>query len=483
MKTITRTDERILQADIFERDAKPVRQPLGTVHEPGREIQVYRQCDVLVVGGGPSGTAAAAAAAREGADVCLLERYNHLGGLSTGGLVIWIDRMTDWEGRHVIRGFAEEVFDRLPADAVAGPPREDWGSQDPAKAHHWSFRTAAYHGIVTWSPTIDPERLKLLSQELLIERGVKLVYHSWAAMPLMEEGRVVGAAFESKEGRMAVRAKVVVDCTGDGDLFARAGAAFTDDIQENDVHHCMNTSWLFGGVDMSRWLAFRSGDPDGYNAFMAGGREACGLFERPFVSWRDDIALFMGPRQSGYSALDVDDLTSVEVRSHRAMAAHLEYFRQHAPGFQNAFMMLSAPQIGVRHARRLKGVDAVLRSRWPEGTPLPDEIGVTPAVSPKFPNISVPYGALVPIELDGLLAAGRHISCDSNSHGFMREIPQCWITGQAAGVAAALAARAGVEPRAVAIDQLQEALLAQGVYLRRREPMVQDARLAEAACG
>lgn len=282
---------------------------------------------------------------------------------------------------------------------------------------------------------------------------------------------------------MAVRAKVVVDCTGDGDLFARAGAAFTDDIQENDVHHCMNTSWLFGGVDMSRWLAFRSGDPDGYNAFMAGGREACGLFERPFVSWRDDIALFMGPRQSGYSALDVDDLTSVEVRSHRAMAAHLEYFRQHAPGFQNAFMMLSAPQIGVRHARRLKGVDAVLRSRWPEGTPLPDEIGVTPAVSPKFPNISVPYGALVPIELDGLLAAGRHISCDSNSHGFMREIPQCWITGQAAGVAAALAARAGVEPRAVAIDQLQEALLAQGVYLRRREPMVQDARLAEAACG
>jgi len=482
MKTITRTDERILQADIFERDAKPVRQPLGTVHEPGREIPVYRQCDVLVVGGGPSGTAAAAAAAREGADVCLLERYNHLGGLSTGGLVIWIDRMTDWEGRHVIRGFAEEVFDRLPADAVAGPPREDWGSQDPAKAHHWSFRTAAYHGIVTWSPTIDPERLKLLSQELLIERGVKLVYHSWAAMPLMEEGRVVGAAFESKEGRMAVRAKVVVDCTGDGDLFARAGAAFTDDIQENDVHHCMNTSWLFGGVDMSRWLAFRSGDPDGYNAFMAGGREACGLFERPFVSWRDDIALFMGPRQSGYSALDVDDLTSVEVRSHRAMAAHLEYFRQHAPGFQNAFMMLSAPQIGVRHARRLKGVDAVLRSRWPEGTPLPDEIGVTPAVSPKFPNISVPYGALVPIELDGLLAAGRHISCDSNSHGFMREIPQCWITGQAAGVAAALAARAGVEPRAVAIDQLQEALLAQGVYLRRREPMVRDARLVEAAC-
>lgn len=466
MTTVTRTDERILQSDIFARDAKEPRPELGTVHEPGRDLKVYRECDVLVVGGGPSGSAAAAAAARQGANVVLLERYNHLGGLSTGGLVIWIDRMTDWEGQLVIRGFAEELFDRLPPDAVAGPAPEDWGSQDQDKAFHWSFRTAAYHGIVTWSPTIDPERLKLLSQELLIERGVKLVYHSWAAMPLMENGRVAGATFESKEGRMAIRAKVVIDATGDGDIFARAGAAYVNDIEEADVHHCMNTSWLFGGVDMPKWIAFRSGQPEAFNAFMAGGREACGLFERPFVSWRDDIALFMGPRQSGYSALDVDDLTAVEVRSHRAMASHLEYYRQHAPGFENAYMLQSAPQIGVRHARRLKGVDAVLRSRWPDGTALPDEIGVTPAVSPKFPNISIPYGALVPETLDGLLACGRHISCDRNSHGFMREIPQCWITGQAAGVAAALAVQAGVQPRAVDLGALQQALLAQGVYLR-----------------
>jgi len=466
MKTITRTDERILSADIFDRDAKPARPRLGTLHEPGRDIPVYRECDVLVVGGGPSGTAAAAAAAREGADVVLLERYNHLGGLSTGGLVIWIDRMTDWEGKLVIRGFAEELFDRLPADAVAGPSREDWGSTDASKAGHWSLRTAAYHGVVTWSPTIDPERLKLLSQELIIERGVKLVYHSWACLPLVEDGQVRGATFESKEGRMAIRAKVVVDATGDGDLFARAGAAYVNDIEEADVHHCMNTSWLFGGVDMERWLAFRSTQPEPFAQFMAGGRESCGLFERPFVSWRNDVALFMGPRQSGYSALDVDDLTAVEVRSHRAMAAHLDYYRRHAPGFESAYMMLSAPQIGVRHARRLKGVDAVLRSRWPDGVALPDEIGVTPAVSPKFPNISIPYGALVPESLDGLLACGRHISCDRNSHGFMREIPQCWITGQAAGAAAALAVAQGVQPRMVDVPSLQAALQRQGVYLR-----------------
>ena len=484
MKTILRTDERILSADIFDRDAKQPRQDLGTWHEAGRDIPVYRECDVLVVGGGPSGTAAAAAAAKMGADVVLMERYNHLGGLSTGGLVIWIDRMTDWSGQLVIRGFAEELFDRLPADAVAGPAPGDWGSTDADKATHWSFRTAAYHGIVTWSPTLDPERLKLLSQEIVIERGVKLVYHSWGCTPVMQDGHVAGVTFESKEGRMAIRAKVVVDATGDGDIFARAGAAYVNDIEEADVHHCMNTSWLFGGVDMDRWIEFRKGQ-DPYSAFMAQGREACGLFDRPFVSWRNDVALFMGPRQSGYSALDVDDLTAVEVRSHRAMAAHLEFYKKHAPGFEGAYLMLSAPQIGVRHARRLTGVDSVLRSRWPDGVALADEIGVTPAVSPKFPNISIPYGALVPQTLDGLLACGRHVSCDRNSHGFMREIPQCWITGQAAGTAAALAVAQGVQPRAVDIASLQQALLDQGVYLRKTnfasEAETQTTALAAAA--
>lgn len=466
VQTLTRTDERILSSDVFARDQRQARPDHGAWDEPGKRIPVYHRCGVLVVGGGPSGTAAAAAAAAAGADVALLERYNHLGGLSTGGLVIWIDRMTDWEGQLVVRGFAEELFDRLPPDAIAGPAREDWGSQDAGKSGYWSHRTAGFHGVVTWSPTIDPERLKLLSQEIVIERGVKLIYHSWAAIPIVEGGKVKGVVFESKEGRMAIMADVVVDATGDGDLFARAGAAFVNDIEEADVHHCMNTSWLFGGVDMNRWIDFKTGQPEAHAAFMAQGREELKLFERPFVSWRNDIALFMGPRQSGYSALDVDDLTAVEVRSHRAMAAHLDYFKAHAPGFEDAYLLQSAPQIGVRHARRLVGTDGVWRHRWPEGRALPDEVAVSPAVSPKFPNISVPYGALVPQALDGLLACGRHISCDRNSHGFMREIPQCWLTGQAAGVAAALAVSAGVQPRAVDIARLQRGLLAQGVYLR-----------------
>ncbi|MBL8326530.1 MAG: FAD-dependent oxidoreductase [Rubrivivax sp.] len=469
--TREQTDERILVSDTFQRgEAGQPRAALGCWDEPAQRVPVYRRCDVLVVGGGPSGTAAAVAAAREGADVVLLERYNHLGGLATGGLVIWIDRMTDWQGRLVIRGFAEEIMNRLPADAVAGPPPGDWGSTEGAKAAHWAQRTAAFHGIVTWSPTVDPERLKLLGQALVLESGTRLVYHAWAARPIVEEGgggrAVTGVVFESKEGRLAVMARVVVDATGDGDLFARAGAEFDNDIEAADIHHAMNTAWLFGGVDMRRWIAFRRGEPEAFAAFMQRGREACGLFDKPFVAWRDDVALFMGPRQTGYSSLDVDDQTAVEVRSHNAMAEHLAFYRAHAPGFEQAFLMLSAPQLGVRHARRLKGMDAVLRRRWPEGSARADEIGVTPAVSPAFPNISIPYGALVPARLDGLLACGRHVSCDAHSHGFMREIPQCWLTGQAAGVAAAHAAAQGVPPRAVPVAGLQAALIRQGACLR-----------------
>src|SRR5678816_2149766 len=132
MKASTNSsDERIHTSPIFDLGRPPADRPdLGTLREPARDIPVYRQCDVLVVGGGPSGTAAAVAAARSGADVVLLERYNHLGGLSTGGLVIWIDRMTDWSGRHIIRGIADDLMERLPKDAIQGPQRTDWGSKD-----------------------------------------------------------------------------------------------------------------------------------------------------------------------------------------------------------------------------------------------------------------------------------------------------------------------------------------------------------------
>lgn len=461
------SEERFLGSDVFEsagRNLPPPRRG-GTVREDAREIDVYHRCDVVVVGGGPAGCAAAWAAAQAGADVTLVERYNHLGGLSTGGLVMWIDRMTDWSGRHVIQGFARHFIERMPAEAVAGPPLADWGSKDPAKVLYWQNRTTAFHGIVQWAPTLDPERMKLNNQEMLLQAGVRLVFHSWAARPIVKDGTAKGVVFESKAGRQAILAKVVVDTTGDGDMFARAGAGFDTDIEEGDVHHSMNTAWVVGGVNMDRWIDWKIHHPEELRGLMERGRQELGFFQTPYVTWRPDVAMWLGPRQSGLSALDVDDMTEVEIRSHRLMEGHTQFFRQHAPGFEGAFSLNSAAQLGVRHTRRLAGLARIERKDWGDGTPVADEVGVSPSISPKFPVVSVPYGALVPRGLDGLLAAGRHISCDANSHGFMREIPQCWLTGHAAGVGAAVAANRGVQPREVDVAEVRAVLRQQGAHL------------------
>ena len=235
----------------------------------------------------------------------------------------------------------------------------------------------------------------------------------------------------------------------------------------------MNTVWLFGGVDMNAFLRFRSETAEQFAQFMARGRETMRFFERPVVSWRNDVALFMGPRFAGYSALKVEDLSEVEIKSHQLMLAHLAFYRENAPGFANAFIMLSAPQLGVRHGRRLAGLGKMTREQW-DGSIAPDEIGVSPPLSPKFGNVSVPYSAIVPREVEGLLAPGRHLSCDMNTHSFMREIPQCWVTGQAAGVAAALAADRGLALAKVPIPEIRRHLEAQGAFLNPLRQMAES---------
>ena len=447
-------------------DANGDSRPMRTYVEPSREIPVYAETDVLVIGGGPAGCAAAVAAARVGADVLLVERYGHLGGLSTGGLVIWIDRMTDWEGKQVIAGFAVDILDRLPRDAVRGAPQNQWGSKDPQHNAYWGQRLGSFRQTVTWSPLIDPEWLKLESVRMALEAGVKLCLHAWGVAAIVEGRQLKGVIFESKEGRQAIYAKSVVDATGDGDIFAQAGAAYHSDIDEKSMHHSVNVAWLWAGVDMERWIAFRTQQPDEYAKLTELGRNELGELDRPYVSWRNDVALFLGPRLTGYSAINVSDLTAVEIESRRWMVDLLRFYRAHMPGFADAWLMQTAPQIGVRHSRRLTGVQPVVREDWQAGVLYPDEVGVSPSLSPTFASVSVPYGSLLPVELDGLLAPGRHMASDAGSHTFLREIPQCWLTGQAAGAAAALAAASGVAPRDIDVARLQAELRKQGVYIR-----------------
>ena len=436
------------------------------VDEPARSTPVYGTCDVLVVGGGPAGTAAAVAAGRLGADVVLLERYNHLGGLSTGGLVSWIDRMTDWDGELIVAGVGAELIDRCGPDATIGPSPELWGSTDPVQAAYWRVRTAALRDTVHWSPTVDPEVLKLVTNDIVRESNVHTILHSWVVATIVRDGRVEGVICESKQGRFALTAPIVIDCTGDGDVFAQAGAAFDDDFDGESAHARLTTSFRFGNVDMRRYLDFWMLRKAEFTTVMKQASEA-GIKLLAHPTPYDSVALFLTPKMAGYSALDVADLTAVEFVSRDMARDGLRFFRQHVPGFERAWILDTASQVGTRHARRLVGVERITIEHWMADGGYVDSIGLCPGMTPSFPTLEITYRSLVPAELDGLLAAGRNLSADTRSHAALREIPECWAMGEAAGVAAVQALSDEVELRDVSVEAVQAQLVRQGAVVTR----------------
>ncbi len=435
-----------------------------TIREPAREIPVFARCDVLVVGGGPAGCAAAASAARLGAKTVLVERYGHLGGMSTGGFVLWIDRMTDWQGKLVIGGFGQDLLASVPKEGIVGPAPEIWGAKTPELVDYWSDWEGSMRGVVTWSPTVDCELLKNAYIDAVVGAGTKLLLHSWGVAPLQDGRALKGVVFESKSGRQALLAKTVVDATGDGDIFAMAGAAFETDVVKGDIHEMMNVAFMWSCVDTDRFLAWRRAHRDEYNAIRA-RMPNLGVGGNPHPMPQKDVCVFMGPRLSGYSCIDVEDLTTVEIESRRRMMVMLDYYRKNMPGFEHARVKETAPQMGTRHSRRLVGVKRMTRKEWTSGIVHDDEVALSPPPTPEHPNVSVPLGCLVPVELDNLLAAGRNLSCDPATHTFMREVPNCWTLGQAAGVAAAVAVRSGVHVRNVNVNAVRDELRKQDVPL------------------
>jgi hypothetical protein len=300
------------------------------------------------------------------------------------------------------------------------------------------------------------------------EAGVHILFHCWAVSVIQEGRQVQGVVFESKEGRFALRAGVVIDCTGDGDIFAAAGAEYENDFDSVSAHARVNTSFRFGNVDMPRFLEFRATQPEAYREVM--GRAATEdqwLNLHAHATPYDSVALFMTPKMSGYSALKIADLTEVEFRSRDVMRQGLAWFRANVPGFERAWILDSAAQIGTRHSRRLGGLEKITVEHWKADGSYPDSIGLCPGLTPEFPTLEIPYRSLVPKGLDGLLAAGRNLSADPQSHLQLREVPECWVMGQGAGVAAALAVRDNLPLHAVPVVELQETLRKQGAIVDR----------------
>ena len=222
-----------------------------TILEPSRRLKVCRETEVLVVGGGPAGVAAALAAARNGADTTLVERYNHLGGMATGGLVILIPNMSAGTEEQEIAGICDEMMRRVAAKGGARhPQRRLMGSTDPQVIEELKhYHDFVVDGRVRMSVIVDPEMLKCVLNEMIEEAGVKLYLHSWASTAMVDGDHVRGIAFESKSGRQAILSKTTIDATGDGDVFASAGAEFDGVVDPNLRSASVAVVWRMGDVD------------------------------------------------------------------------------------------------------------------------------------------------------------------------------------------------------------------------------------------
>lgn len=437
-----------------------------TITEPSQQLRVCRETQVLVVGGGPAGVAAAVAAARNGADTTLVERYNHLGGMATGGLVILFPHMSAGTEEQEIAGICDEIVERLDAKGGARhPQRRHLGSDDPqlleGLKHYHDF---VVDGRVRMSVIVDPEMLKCVLSEMIEEAGVKLYLHSWAGRALVDGDHVQGIAFESKSGRQAILSATTIDTTGDGDIFASAGAEFDGVADPNLRSASVAVVWRMGDVGFLEFSNFRHSEPQAFRALIDELRDAAGFDVFPLPTHRDD-QVWVNNWVLGRDCLDVDDITWTEVAVRKAMLKVHAILKRKMPGFEKSFILDTASQLGTRGSRRLIGVHVVTEEDVRSGVVFPDTIAMIPPFHEKTPVKAIPYRSLVPIKVENLLVAGRCFASDPFANDLLNLIPFCVAMGEAAGTAAALAARDGVQPRKVDTRRVQRRLVEQGVWL------------------
>ncbi len=422
-------------------DGIPARIVGEKVIQPERALSVLRKTGVLVIGGGPAGTAAALSARRLGVDVTLVERYGYLGGLATGGLVLAIFPLYDRNNRQVIRGIGEEMMKRL----------------DGLKFGIIERNQAPVY------PTVDAEAFKYVLADMVLDSGMNAYLDCWGVDAILDaQGAVRGAVFESKSGRQAILSDVVVDASGDGDIYAAAGAAF-EKVKSN-----IGLVSRIGNIEIEDVLNENMELSSGARGKPKGGRPTRGApvgelvgqvgssTPAPNVNWLN----MRGPVADG---LDVTELSSLQLRHRIAIWRNLERVRQKA-GAKEAFLAETAPQMGVRLTRLLGGQKTLTINEAKAGAEFKDAIGYSGAWA-NAPEFQIPFGCLIPSKLDNLLAAGRCISSDFEIAETLRLIPICWVTGQAAGVAAALSVQDKCKPRQVNVGKLQNTLREQGVYL------------------
>lgn len=442
--------------------------------EKSREINVIADVDVLVVGGGPSGIAAAVGAAKTGASTMIVENMGSFGGMWTNGLVITLGGYNSW-----LRPYRRCV------DGVMG----EWLRMAEKKGGAEDNRS--------WVLSSDPEIMKVTADELLLKYNVRILLHTLVCETIMDGDKVEGVIVENVDGRGAIFAKVVVDCTGNGDIMARSGAEFriSDELQPMTLPFFLAEVKPQGKVGYEEELLIPMGPEAGY----------LGEGMMPYTTRRRDMEVdnrllsdaynsgelpfFGGPWFGGLrvnypwvntsrvygSAVNAEQLTQAEIEGRRDVHHIVDFYKKNCRGFENSWIMSSAATIGIRETRRLVGEYVMTGKDITENRKFEDSVamGVWPidVHPPKGQNgahnmyvplpYQIPYRALLPLKIENLLVAGRCISTEREALGTIRVGATCGATGHAAGVAAAVAARNSISPRKVDVRELQKELIEQ----------------------
>lgn len=479
-----------------------------TVSEPARETPIVARVEVLVVGAGAGGYPAAIRAARNGAEVMVIERNTVVGG--TGPMAF----VTEFLSCENISGILRELQQRLAACDAA-----------PAEFLPEYFNLA-----------YDPEMMKLTVLDMLIEAGVSILLGTQVVDVVMDGDAIRGVIVENKSGRQAILADVVIDASGDADVAARAGVAMHPPADPQP----MMMLCRMGGVDWLRMQDRARANPDDFSKLWGtpanaldgaqyvhltgwkslveeGKREGSlpgtfghhiSIFGATQANLRNGIGFVYAVQVLNRDPTNAADLSGAEIEGRRRARDFLP-FLQRIPGMEQAFLIDMAPQIGVRDSRRIVGDYTLNRDDIFDGAVFDDEIALKVHRGPNLKGwvrhkpdgseggkghdlaelpievalLGIPYRCLLPAGVENLIVAGKTVSFDAEAHQRVRLMPECIAMGEAAGTAAAVAVRDGVSPREVDVGEVRRLLVDGGLNLDRSTVRLAEVRQTLASRG